>query len=197
MLNRRTLLIAATLLTAAGNAHAQDGAVFAYRGFTVDMTALEPARRDEIGAYVRQQIDLVESLDIRPEIKTWFRGVRIAINPALNMAGRFGPAGLELDDSVSPPDNPVLLHELLHGYQRRLPGGGRNPILVGAFEAARAGGQWPARAYMLSNLNEYFAMTASVMLWGRAARPPLTRARLVETQPEYAAWLTEVFGLKV
>lgn len=197
MLNRRTLLIAATLLTAARSARAQDGAVFAYRGFTVDMTALEPARREAIGAYVRQQIDLVESLEIRPGIKTWFRGVRITINPALNMAGRFGPAGLELDDRVSPPDNPVLLHELLHGYQRHLPGGGRNPTLVGAFEAAKAGGQWPARAYMLSNLNEYFAMTASVVLWGRAARPPLTRARLVETQPDYAAWLTEVFGLKV
>ncbi|MGQ2992183.1 MAG: hypothetical protein ACT6RD_06750 [Brevundimonas sp.] len=197
MLNRRTLLIAATLLTTTGMARAETAAVFTHRGFIVDMTALEAARRDEIGAYVRQQIDLVESLDIRPEIKTWFRDVRITLNPALNMPGRFGPSGLELDDSVSPPDNPVLLHELLHGYQRHLPGGGRTPTLVGAFEAAKAGGQWPARAYMLSNLNEYFAMTASVMLWGRAARPPFTRARLVETQPDYAAWLTEVFGLKV
>lgn len=196
-MNRRTLLIAATLLTAAGRARADDGAVFTHRGFTVDMTALEPGRRDEISAYVRQQIDLVESLDIRPEIKAWFLGVRITLNPALSMPGRFGPAGLELDDSVSPPENPVLLHELLHGYQRELPGGGRDPTLVGAFEAAKAGGQWPARAYMLSNLNEYFAMTASVMLWGRAARPPFTRARLVETQPDYAAWLTEVFGLEV
>lgn len=196
MLNRRTLLIAAALLTTAGAARAEDGAVFAHRGFTVDMTALEPARREEIGAWVRQQIDLVESLDIRPEIKTWFRSVRITINPALNMPGRFGPAGLELDDSVSPPENPVLLHELLHGYQRHLPGGGRNATLVAAFEAAKAGGQWPARAYMLSNLNEYFAMTGSVLLWGRAARPPFTRARLIETQPDYAAWLTEVFGLK-
>ncbi len=197
MLNRRTLLTVAALLATTGVARAQDGAVFAYRGFTVDMTALEPTRRYEIGAWVRQQIDLVESLDVRPEIKTWFRGVRITINPALNMPGRFGRNGLELDDSVSPPDNPVLLHELLHGYQRELPGGGRNPTLVQAFEAAKAGGQWPARAYMLSNLNEYFAMTGSVLLWGRAARPPFTRARLVETQPEYAAWLTEVFGLKV
>lgn len=197
MLHRRALLAAALFVPAApalGAARTGAG-TFEWRGFRVDMTALDAERGPEIGAYVRQQIDLVESLAIRPGIKAWFRSVEITINPELNMAGRFGPNGLELDDSVSPPENPVLLHELLHGYQGRLPGGGRNPVLTAAFEAARAGGDWPARAYMLTNLQEFFAMTASVHLWGRAARPPFTRERLEETMPEYAAWLTGVFGL--
>ncbi|CAN5417144.1 hypothetical protein BH09PSE1_BH09PSE1_30870 [soil metagenome] len=179
-------------------AQAREDAVFDYRGFTVDMTAAPEGRRAEIGAYLRQQIDLVESLKIKDDIKVWFRSVRITVDPALNMPGRFGPNGLTMDDSVSPPANPVLLHELLHGYQaRRLPGARDNPHLVAAFDQAKASGDWPAQAYMLSNINEFFAMTASVALWGRAARPPLTRERLGAAMPDYYAWLVEEFGLTV
>ncbi|CAN5404165.1 hypothetical protein BH10PSE1_BH10PSE1_35190 [soil metagenome] len=171
--------------------------VFDYRGVTVDTTAAPEGRRAEISAYLRQQIDLVESLKIKDDIKLWFRSVRITVDPALNMPGRFGPNGLTMDDSVSPPENPVLLHELLHGYQaRRLPGARNNPHLMAGFAQARASGDWPAQAYMLSNINEFFAMTGSVALWGRAARPPLTRERLRTALPDYYAWLVDEFGLE-
>ena len=170
--------------------------MFVHQGFAVDVGAVSPDRRADLSAGIRQQIDLVESLRIRPDIKDWFRTIRITVDPTLNMAGRFGPRGLTLNDEVAPAANPVLLHELLHGYQaQRLAGGRANPELVAAFGEARSGGDWPASAYMLTNINEFFAMTASVALWGRAARPPGSRERLQATMPEYYRWLVSEFGL--
>jgi hypothetical protein len=175
---------------------ARDEDVFDYRGFTVDMSAMGPDRRVAVAGWIRQQIDLVESLHIREDIKVWFRGVRLTVDPALNMPGRFGRGVLTLDDSVSPPENPVLLHELLHGYQaQRLAGARDNPHLVAAFDQAKRSRDWPAQAYMLSNINEFFAMTASVALWGRAARPPSTRERLKAAMPDWYAFLVGEFGL--
>ena len=194
-MNRRRVGAGLLALTAAP-AFAADGDVFQYRGFTVDMTAAEARKRDAVGAYIRQQIDLVESLTIREDIKVWFRTVRLTVDPALNMPGRVDRNGLTLNDAVSPPENPVLLHELLHVYQaRRLPGARDNPHLVAAFDQARSSGDWPAQAYMLSNINEFFAMTGSVALWGRAARPPSTRARLKAAMPDWYAFLVGEFGL--
>ena len=193
-MNRR-VLTAGLLAAIAAPALAADDAVFDYRGFTVDMRAMT-TDRTAVAASIRQQIDLVENLTIREDIKIWFRSLRIVVDPALDMAGRFARNGLTLNDAVSPPENPVLLHELLHGYQaRRLAGARNNPELVVAFERARASRDWPERAYMLSNINEFFAMTASVVLWGRAARPPSTRERVRSALPDWYAFLVAEFGL--
>ena len=192
--NRR--ILTAGLLAAIGTpALAAEDAVFDHRGFTVDMGTMQ-GDRTAVAAWIRQQIDLVESLNIRDDIKAWFRSIRITVDPALNMPGRFDRNGLTLNDETSPRENPVLLHELLHGYQaRRLSGARDNPQLVAAFEAARSSGDWPAQAYMLTNRNEFFAMTASVALWGRAARPPSTRERLRTAMPDWYGFLVDEFGL--
>jgi hypothetical protein len=167
---------------------------FAYRGFSVDLSGAAPGRRPELAAYIRQQIDLVESLSVRSDIKAWFRTVAIAIDPNLPSPGHFSRNGLTLNDGVSPADNPVLLHELLHGYQaQRL---GDIEALRRFYERARTSGDWPEGAYMLSNMNEFFAMTASVALWGRAARPPSTREELRRAMPVYYDWLVREFGLQ-
>ncbi len=196
MMMTRRIVAAGLLAVVAAPALAEDDPVFAYRGFTVDMTAAASGKRATVGAYIRQQIDLVESLNIREDIKVWFRSVRLTVDPTLNMPGRVDRNGLTLNDAVSPPENPVLLHELLHVYQaRRLTGARDNPHLVAAFAQAKRSGDWPAQAYMLSNINEFFAMTGSVALWGRAARPPSTRERLRAALPDWYAFLVGEFGL--
>ncbi len=199
MTTRRLLagsLIALIVAPAFARARAREDDVFDHRGFTVDISAMGPERRAAVAGWIRQQIDLVESLTIREDIKVWFRTVRLTVDPALNMPGRVDRNGLTLNDEVSPPENPVLLHELLHVYQaRRLAGGRNNPALVAAFDQAKASGDWPAQAYMLSNINEFFAMTGSVALWGRAARPPSTRERLRAAMPDWYAFLIGEFGL--
>ena len=49
---------------------------------------------------------------------------------------------------------------------------------------------------MLKNVREYFAMTASVVLHGRASRPPSTRETVKRTQPQLYAWIVRAFGLE-
>jgi len=198
MTRRRVGLAFAALAATPAFAQAGTGEpdVFEHRGFTVDMSAMGSERRAAVAGWIRQQIDLVESLNIREDIKVWFRTVRLTVDPALNMPGRVDRNGLTLNDAVSPPENPVLLHELLHVYQaRRLAGGRGNPALVAAFDQAKTSGDWPPQAYMLSNINEFFAMTGSVALWGRAARPPSTRERLRAAMPDWYAFLVGEFGL--
>ena len=50
---------------------------------------------------------------------------------------------------------------------------------------------------MLANPFEFFAMTASTALHGRAARPPFTRANVAAKAPELYAWIVGEFGLEV
>lgn len=169
---------------------------FVHRRFTVDLTAVAPDDRPELATYIPQQIDLVEGLAIRQDIKAWFRSVRIKVDPTLDMPGRFAMGRLTLDDETSPPDNPVLLHELLHGWHfQQMPGRRANPVILAFYRQALEEGAFPARSYMMSNVVEFFAMTASVALWGRAARPPRTRARLRQVMPAYYDWLIDHFGL--
>jgi hypothetical protein len=49
---------------------------------------------------------------------------------------------------------------------------------------------------MLRNPAEFFAMTGSVALWGRAARAPFTRERLRASLPDCHDWLAGEFGLR-
>jgi hypothetical protein len=194
-LHRRAALglIAAGLATPAPAAPTGD-----WRGYRYDLSAVAPDRRPVMEAYVRQQIDLIESIPMSEARKAWFRGVAIAINPALTQAGRFIGGALELGDKTSDPDNPVLLHEMLHGYQFAvLRPSGRNAEVLAAYEAAKRSGRWPKRAYMLSNPAEFFAMTCSVALWGQAARPPRTRQNLKARAPGWYAWIARDFELKV
>ena len=92
-------------------------------------------------------------------------------------------------------DKPVILHELMHAYHdQRLSNGFRNAEIQRLFEQARTGGRFPASAYMLSNVAEYFAMMSSVYLHGAAARDPLTRQAIREKQPDCYEWLVKEFG---
>jgi hypothetical protein len=43
---------------------------------------------------------------------------------------------------------------------------------------------------------EFFAVTASLYLWGNVDRPPNTRAVLRARQPVYYRWLGDEFGVQ-
>ncbi|HEY0925806.1 hypothetical protein [Brevundimonas sp.] len=193
-LTRRLLLIAAPL-AAAGVAQAGEAPDrFVHLGHVVDLSAVPADQRPALAAWIRQQIGLVQGLSIRDDVKAWFASVPVTVDPALNQPGRFAGGRLTLDDQTSPPDNPVLLHELLHAYMdARLP---RTGQLRRFYDQARASGDWPADAYMLRNPAEFFAMTGSVALWGRAARAPFTRERLRASLPDCHDWLAGEFGLR-
>lgn len=167
-----------------------------YRGWTIDDSAL-PNGLDAAGwASLKAQIDLVESVKIKPEITDYWRSQRLVIDPTLKEPGHAWPGRLHLSPAPQPPANPVLLHELIHIYHfNKIPGGRSNPELIAFYDAAKRGGWYPPQAYLLTNVIEFFAMNASVVLWGRAARPPYDRATVQQNQPELYAWIVREFGL--
>jgi hypothetical protein len=191
---RRGFLAGAAAGLAVGPARAAD---FAYKGWSFDIDRGGGPLPDALLRSLQAQIDIVEAIDIKPDIRAFFRAVPKAIVPHTPLgpgAYDFEKRRMFLDRQIDPPENPVLLHELLHAYhQQRLPEGLKNPRIIAFFEAASLSGRFPAQAYMLTNAAEFFAMCASVVLWGRAARPPSTRAQVRETLPLFYDWIVAQF----
>jgi hypothetical protein len=155
---------------------------------------------DELIQSLHAQIDIVESLDIRPEIKTFFRTVPLEIDKTTTGgagAYSFREHRMFLSAHVDSPENPVFLHELLHAYHDlKLPDGVRNRRIIETYEDAQRNHTFRTDAYMMKNEKEFFAMCASVVLWGRAARPPSTRETVREKLPGFYDWIVAEFGFK-
>ena len=62
------------------------------------------------------------------------------------------------------------------------------------YDEARQSGKFPAGSYLLSNPAEYFAMMASVYLYGSAAREPFARDSIRIKQPRMYERLVKEFG---
>ncbi|MBX4957230.1 hypothetical protein [Rhizobium lentis] len=173
-----------------------DPLVFGYHGWQVDLTNARGAEPDkEMVAAVKRQLDIVEHVHLKPEVLTFMRTIPIWANPA---AAGFGPGhyssktGIDLRVRSLDPDKPIILHELLHAYNdRMLPGGFGNRDIRQFFSSGR--GLWPGDSYMMSNHREFFAVTASVYLYGDIDRPPYSRSQLREKQPRYYQWLATLF----
>lgn len=165
-------------------------APFDYHGFRFDTRAIAGSPdEDALLAGARRQVEIVEGVGLTPETLAFLRRFTIRLAEGAG-GGRFGRDGVSIDLPPRADDRPILLHEMMHAYQNgRLPGGMRNAAMQRFFARAHTPGLWPQGSYMLSNEAEIFAMTASVELYGHAARPPFTRDALEAKQPEYAAWI--------
>jgi hypothetical protein len=93
--------------------------------------------------------------------------------------------------------DPVMLHEFLHAYHARLlPSGFRNEGVLGHYNFAKSKQLYPADTYALTNEREFFAVTASIFLYGKdSSHEPFTRAGLKEKQPDYYKYLVGLFGV--
>ncbi len=162
-----------------------------HRGFVVDMAAVE--HQPNIAALteaMRHQLDIAADSGAKPEILTFFRNQRIALVPATGHGGGlYTPArGIELDGVVPPPDNPVVLHELIHAmHNRYVPQGNNNPDIEQFYQRAVANQLYMKGEYLLTNKGEFFAVTGSLYLWGAVAREPHDRETLRAKQPNYYA----------
>jgi hypothetical protein len=173
-----------------------DPLIFDYHGWHVDLTNAKGAEPDRkmVGA-VKRQLDIVEHVNLKPQVLQFMRTIKIWANPA---NAKFGPGhyghstGIDLRVKRLDPHKPIILHELLHAYNDQvLPGGFRNPEIMKFFQRGKK--DWPAGSYMLSNNREFFAVTASVYLFGDIVRPPYSRAQLRAKQPVYYKWLAKLF----
>jgi len=152
---------------------------------------------DETVRSLKAQADIVDSLLIKPEIQTFFHGVRLEVEPTTSGgAGAYSFDKHKMLLSMRPdsPQNPVFLHELLHAYHdQRLVGGRHNPLIKDFYEQALKANAFDNSSYMLSNVVEFFAMCASVVLWGRAARAPFKRDAVQAHLPDFYAWIVSEF----
>jgi len=171
-----------------------------YRGFTVDATEIKNAPQyKEIMTSLVHQIDIVADCGAKPEQLQFFRSQTVFVKHAPpGGMGHFNSRspGVTVADIVAEPQKPILLHELLHAYHFRvMPDRYRNAEIQTFFQRAQGIGAYPKDAYLLKNVQEFFAVTASLYLWGNVDRPPHTRDRLKAAQPVYYAWLGQLFGV--
>jgi hypothetical protein len=201
-LDRRQLLLAgAASLFGAESVAAQSGPTFTYRGIAVDVSAAQSQPNlKELVASLKHQIDIVVDCGAKPAIISFFRSQPVTVKPGQgDGGGHFSSkeAGVTVDATVDAPEKPVLLHELLHAYHFRvLPGALQNPDLVRFYGIAKQNELYPPDSYVLKNVQEYFAVTGSLYLWGNVDRPPNNRATLHEKQPVYYQWLGDLFGVQ-
>jgi hypothetical protein len=88
---------------------------------------------------------------------------------------------------------PAMLHELLHAYHNRVvPRGFKNAGILLHYNRAKDGQLYPADAYLMINEREFFAVTASIFLYGKDG--PITRSNIKEKQPDYYNYLVYIFG---
>ncbi len=74
--------------------------------------------------------------------------------------------------------------------------GTRNQDILLYFNHAKDARLYPANEYLLRNQMEFFAVTASLYLWGHVSRVPFTRENLKNKQPYYYDWLGQLFGVR-
>jgi hypothetical protein len=190
------LVVLASILVAASSSRA-DPLIFDYRGFHVDLSGARGAMADaKMIAAVKRQIDIVEQMKLKPDVIAFMRTVKIWANPKKTGLGpgHYARAtGVDLQMDQLDTKRPILLHELLHAYHdQQLPNGFANKDIQTFYERGRSAG-WPSDSYLMSNHREFFAVSASVYLFGDIPRPPESRKQLREKQPQYYQWLADLF----
>ena len=181
-----------------GRAAFPTGRYVVYHGFKIDVGEAE-GRVDVPSALTAldHQIDIVDRSGLSASLLQTFRSVPIRISVTFTGSGGHYKGGQEvvMGSLAANDDRPVLLHEYMHVmHYKRFPGGFQNPTIRHFYEEAMARNLYPAGSYMLTNPAEFFAMTASCYLNGTVARPPYDRATIRNQQPDYYAYLGQLFG---
>lgn len=170
--------------------------VFVYHGWRVDAAnAVRGQKPQKTVRLIQAQLDLVESVGLKPAVLDAMRAVPIMVEagggpePATYSRG----AGVAAHARLLDPKKPILLRQLLAAYyDQGLPasavadvGRYRRQILD-----RRA---WPRSAAILQNDRDFFAITGAAYLYGAITREPYNRANLRKTQPDYYQWLARLF----
>ena len=171
-----------------------------HRGFVMNMSAVEhQSNIVALTAAMRHQLDIAADSGAKPEILAFFRNQKIAVLPTTGHGGGLyaRARGVELDGVVPPHNNPVVLHEFMHAmHNRYLPQSSDNPDIVQFYQRAVTNQLYSKGEYLLTNKGEFFAVTASLYLWGSVAREPHNRETLRAKQPNYYKWLGDIFGVR-
>ena len=168
-------------------------------GFEIDQSrqTLSPAAM----ASLEEQLRIVESVGLPPAILASMKKTPIVVDPELtgnpgSFAVRNGSGAVYVRPIVFTNDKPIVLHELLHAYHFGSLGLGR-PEIRQEFERVQNANPFPARfraAHFLENPKEFFAVTATLYLFGDIQQPPFSCAALAKLDAGYRAFLGAQFG---
>jgi hypothetical protein len=175
--------------------------VEAIHGFQVDFHLASAKQKKKVLPSLNRQFEIIESANLPAKVLDFFHTVPFVADPDLKeMNGEYKPMDgrwvvhVKLTDI--PADRGVMLHELLHAYQRQVLGE-PTPQVGRAYQQALQPGTYPASfkgAYFLKNGKEFFAVVGEVFLVGKTFRPPFDCRTVQKAQPEFIAWLGELFG---
>ena len=173
-----------------------------YHGFTIALTGFGSAVETEAAlVLVKEQISMVERVGLRAAQLSFFRSLKLRI--AGSLRGYFGiydKGVISLAPSQIDGHNPTLLHEYMHAlHDKRLPGGFANTEIEAAYRDAYGVKRYEGTnaAYFLTNSHEFFAVTATLYLWGSLpVNRPYTRAAIKDAQPGYYKFLEGLFGAR-
>jgi hypothetical protein len=92
-----------------------------YRGFTVDISALDKAKdAGQTLASLKHQIDIVVDVRVKPEIAAFFSTVQIKLGEVKDDGlGFYDGSAVVLTTDPIDGDRGVLIHELIHAYHDR------------------------------------------------------------------------------
>lgn len=144
-------------------------------------------------AALDEQLRIVEHASIQPNILKEFKTVPILFVPRSDFDARYRVnSGVEVGINVMPLNRPIILHELIHFFHCSIVENGfANAAIIEYYERALRFELYPKKSYMMKNVQEFVAMTATVLVYGEIKRPPFTRHNLKSKQPNFYHWLVE------
>lgn len=186
--------------TLVGRAQAQAPTMLlGHHGFVINLTRIEGKEKtDTVLAAVKRQIEIVETVGLAEEVLKFFRSVPILMLPdSTGTPGLYSKRNkrVALKYLDLAPTKPILLHEFLHAYHDQIMAGGyENADIMHYYEMALQRYRMSKSEYFLSNEKEFFAVTASIYLYGSIKRAPFDRATIKTAQPLYWTYLEGLFG---
>jgi hypothetical protein len=195
-----------------------------YHGYFLDLSEIaEQQNYTQIVNSVKLQLDIVEGVGLSPRVLKFFHSVPVVVDefkclegsaaaaddkkpvlsaacynakarpPRLQLVGDTDGGVVMVRTRALSPEKAILLHEMLHAYHAQiLPEGTKNQSIL--FYYAKAKGLYPEEAYLMTNEREFFAVTASVFLSGKADGG-VTRSDIKQKQPDYYNYLAWLFEL--
>ena len=155
----------------------------------------------EVLASLDTQLAIVASAGLPPQVLAAMQQTPIFIDPALDekhgvFVVRRGVGSIRLSPMVFSAKRPILLHELLHAYHFNVLGRER-PEIGQEYQRVKSSNLFPPRfqdAHFLKNDKEFFAVTATLYLFGDLQQPPFACTALSKLDTRYLAFLNAQFG---
>jgi hypothetical protein len=196
------VFLIASALSALTNTGTNDVQVTEFHGFRIGVQQVAEPLRTSILDTVFEQLKIVESVNLPDSVLDFLRKIPLVLDPNLGggspaLYQEAGANGVVRIRPVALPKNkPIILHELLHGYHAKVLTR-ENEEILRAYRKATQSHEYSAdfaSAHFLENPAEFFAVTASIFLFGTIQQPPFNCSVLAKSQPEYIAFLDRKFG---